>query len=46
MIIWNFETPVTFLASCVWNISEYFGFGLGVLAPYVFGLLINRKLKK
>ena len=46
MIIWNFDTPITFIASCIWNASEYFGVGLGRFAPYIFGLVINRRPKK
>lgn len=43
MIIWNFKTPVTFLASCVWNFCEYFGIGLKRFAPILFGLVLGCK---
>ena len=43
MIIWNFKTPVTLIASCVWNFAEYFGIGLGNAAPHIFRLMIGAK---
>lgn len=45
MIIWNFNTPVTFLASCFWNLCE----SLHICVPkahIVFGLVIGCKSKK
>jgi hypothetical protein len=45
-IIWNFETPVTLIASCIWNFCEYFEISLGHAAPQVFGLMIRRKGNK
>ena len=46
MIFWNFETPLTFLACCVWNFCEYFKLSIGKFAPYLFGLCIGRPPKK
>lgn len=46
MIFWNFKTPITFLACCLWNFSEYSRIGLGKAAPYVFGLAIGAKKMK
>lgn len=47
MVIWNFETPITFFASCIWNLSEFTGIPLNkYIAPKIFGLLINSKQKK
>ena len=46
MIIWNYKTPKQFLASCIWNITEYFGIGLGKHAPIVFEWMIGYKGKK
>ncbi len=43
MIMWNFRTPLHLLASLVWNFSEFFGIGLGNLAPHIFGIVINAK---
>jgi hypothetical protein len=45
MIIWNFETPLTFLASCLWNFCEYFRLS-PKFAPQLFGLVCGRKGKK
>lgn len=39
-IIWNFKNPLSFLACCIWNLSEYTGVGLGKMAPVIFGLAI------
>ena len=30
----------------VWDISEFTGIGLGRFAPYVFGMMIGRNVKK
>lgn len=47
MIFWNLKTPITFLACCLWNFSEYFDIPLNDnLAPKVFGLAIGNKGKK
>lgn len=46
MIFWNFKTPVTLLASLVWNTSEYFYMPLGKSAPYVFSLAFGYRGKK
>lgn len=47
MIFWNFKNPITFLACCLWNFSEYFDIPLNnKLAPKVFELAIGCKSKK
>ena len=46
MIFWNFETPITLMACCLWNLCEYCNLPLGKLAPHVFGLAIGRKPNK
>jgi len=47
MIIWNFKTPITFIASCVWNLSEFSGIPLHKkIAPILFGILIGSKSDK
>ena len=43
MIIWNFKTPITLLASCVWNFCEYFHISIGKFAPILFGLVLGCK---
>ena len=46
MIFWNFKNPITFLACCLWNFSEYFEIPLnGWLVPKVFGWAIGNKGK-
>jgi hypothetical protein len=44
--MFNFRTPISFMASCVWNLAESLNINLGRLAPYVFGLMIQSKPKK
>lgn len=47
MNYWNINTFKQFLASIVWNASEWSGIGLGRLAPYVFHIMIGaKKMKK
>ena len=46
MIIWNFKTPITFIASLIWNFSEYFNIPLGKSAPVIFGLIVGKKGKR
>lgn len=47
ILIWNTKTPVTLVASAVWNLSEYTEIPLGYAAPYVFKLMMGkRKIKK
>lgn len=46
MIFWNEETPLQFIASCIWNTSEYLEIPLGRFAPTVFGWMIGVKNKK
>jgi len=43
MMFWKEETPLQFVASCIWNTSEYTGIGLGRFAPIVFGWMIGSK---
>lgn len=43
MKIWIFKTPISLLASLIWNFSEYIGVGLGRFAPIVFHLMIGAK---
>ena len=45
MIIWNFKTPLTLMASCIWNFCEYFGIHLGKFAPILFGWVLGCKGK-
>jgi hypothetical protein len=42
----NQETPLQFVASCIWNTSEYLHIPLGRFAPIVFGWMIGAKHKK
>ena len=47
--IWNMIAdypPQRFVASLIWKLSESTGIGLGRLAPFVFGIMINRKSLK
>jgi hypothetical protein len=46
MIFWNFDTPVTFVACCVWNFLEYFNLSAGKYAPKLFELAIGKSGKK
>lgn len=46
MKFWNYDTPVTFLACCLWNFSEWSKISLGKLAPKVFSAAIGKKGKK
>ncbi len=43
MIIWNFRTPETILASLIWNFCEYFEIRLGKFAAVLFGVVIGSK---
>lgn len=43
MKIWNFKTPISLLASIIWNISEFFDVSLRGLAPIIFQLMIGSK---
>jgi len=38
MIFWNFDTPITLIACCIWNFCEYFDIPLGKYTPIIFGL--------
>lgn len=42
MIFWNYETPLTFLACCLWNFCEHFNISLGKYGPSVFGAAIGK----
>lgn len=46
MIHWKYRTPKQFLASCIWNLSEYSNIGLGKYAPTVFGWMLGTKEKQ
>jgi hypothetical protein len=46
MIFWNSNTPITLIASLIWNISEFFKISLGKLAPIVFSLALGQKGKR
>jgi len=46
MIFWNWETPLTLFACCIWNASEYFDMPLGKAAPIVFSLALGCKNTK
>ncbi len=46
MKIWNFKTPLTLVASIVWNASEYFNMPLNKFSPVVFHLMIGAKKYK
>lgn len=47
MIIWNLKTPLTFIASLIWNFSEYFEIPLSKkLAPIIFHEMMGYKKKK
>jgi hypothetical protein len=46
MIIWNFRNPLTFIASIIWNVSEFYNLPLGRFAPIIFGLVVKSKGKK
>ena len=43
MKIWNFKTPLTLVASIVWNASEYLKISLGNSAPVIFHMAIGSK---
>lgn len=43
MIFWKEETPLQFVASCIWNISENLDMPLGRFAPIVFGWMMGPK---
>jgi hypothetical protein len=46
MKFWKEETPLQFVASCIWNTSESLNIPLGKFAPIVFGLMIGYKPNK
>lgn len=46
MILWNLKTPLSLLASFIWNLSELFNVPLRGLAPTVFHAMIGAKRKK
>jgi hypothetical protein len=46
MRIWRYRTPKQFIASCIWNASEYTNIPLGKFAPKIFAYMIGYKNKK
>ena len=46
MKYWNIYTPVSLIASCIWNFAERYKINLRGLAPIIFGLMIQRKPNK
>jgi len=46
MKFWKGETPLQFIASRIWNISEELKIPLGRFAPKVFGWMIGSKGKR
>lgn len=46
MKIWNFKTPISLLASIIWNISEHLNISLNKFSPIVFHLMIGAKKYK
>jgi hypothetical protein len=46
MRYFNLYTPLSFVASCIWNFAEYLGINLRGLAPIIFGLMIQSRSKK
>jgi len=46
MIFWNWKTPITLIACCIWNASEYFNIPLGKYAPIVFSLALGAPKSK
>lgn len=46
MIFWNFKTPITLLACCVWNFCEFFKISMGRFTPTLFGLALGAKKRK
>jgi len=43
MYLWNWSTPLTIIASLIWNGCEYFNISLGKYAPIIFGMMIGSK---
>jgi hypothetical protein len=43
MIIFFFLTPIRFLASCIWNLSEFTGISLGKYGITIFNLMMGCK---
>ena len=46
MKFWKEETLFQFIASCIWNTSEYLHIPLGRFAPTIFGWMIGAKKNK
>lgn len=46
MGFWKFRTPVQFIASCIWNLSEYLNIPIGKYDAEIFHLMIGRKNKR
>ncbi len=45
MIFWNFKTPLSLLASIIWNLSEFLNVSLGRFAPVIFNAMLGAKNK-
>jgi len=43
MNFWKEETPLQFIASCIWSTSETFNIPLWRFAPVIFGWMIGAK---
>jgi hypothetical protein len=46
MRYFNLYTPLSFMASCIWNLAEHLQINLRGLAPIIFGLMIQSRPKK
>jgi len=46
MNFWKEETPLQFIASCIWNTSEILKIPLGRFAPTIFEWMIGYKKTK
>jgi hypothetical protein len=46
IIKWTFSTPLRFVASCVWNLSEFTGISLGKYGITIFNLMKGQKANK
>ena len=41
MKFWNLITPRSFIASCIWNLSEKNNINLGSIAPLIFRWMVG-----
>lgn len=46
LVIWIFSTPLRFIASYIWNLSEYTGVSLGKYGITIFNLMMGQKATK